>query len=80
MKNLILEDQLTDEEELHDDIWENGRDLSEVAGTSEMHASLPDTSENLDNQYLPSKIVKVYKQLGKVTHLHLPKWRKKNKK
>jgi len=56
--------EVSDEEELNDDICEDVRNLSDIVGTYEIHASLSDTSEYLDNQSLPlcSKKTKVIKK------------------
>lgn len=71
-------DEVTDEEELDDDICENAINLPDIAGTYEIHASLPDTSEDLDSQSLPStsKKAKVSKKTINKSKTALPKWKK----
>ncbi|XP_033220935.1 piggyBac transposable element-derived protein 3-like [Belonocnema kinseyi] len=74
-------DELTDEEEIDHVICENGEDLPDCAGTYEIHASLPDTSEETDKPSLPSssKKAKVCKKTIKYnSKKDLPKWTKKN--
>lgn len=73
-------DQLTDEEDVDDDLCENERDLPDVAGTYEIHASLPDITEESHDQSLPSssKKSKISKksirfESNKKT---LPRWRR----
>lgn len=69
-------DEVTDEEELDDDIYENEINLPDVAGTYEIHTSLPDTFEDLYNQSLPSssKKSKVSKKTINKSRTALPKW------
>lgn len=49
----LIVDEITDEEAFDDDIRENVINLPDVAGTYEIHAISPDTSEDLKtiNQY-----------------------------
>lgn len=74
-------DELTDEEEISDDICENDSNLPDVAGTYELHASFPDTSEDLNNLSVPSssKKAKVSIKTTKTkSNKTLPKWEKIN--
>lgn len=67
-------DEVTDEEELDDDICENEKNLPDVAGTYEIHAVLPDTIEDLDNQPLPSSSKKAKVNKKTINKSALPKW------
>lgn len=49
-----LVDEHTNEEDLHDNICEDGTDLPDLTGTYEILISLRDTPEDLDNECLPS--------------------------
>ncbi|XP_025192062.1 piggyBac transposable element-derived protein 3-like [Melanaphis sacchari] len=71
-------DEVTDEEELDDDLRENVINLPDVAGTYEIHASLPNSSEDLDSELLPSSSIKskVSKKNINKSKTALPKWKK----
>lgn len=67
-----------DEEELDNDLHENVINLTDVAGTYEIHASLPNSSEDLDSESLPSSSIKskVSKKTINKSKTALPKWKK----
>lgn len=71
-------DEVTDKEELDDDLRENVINLPDVAGTYEINASLHNSSEDLDSQSLPSssKKSKVSKKTINKSKTALPKWKK----
>lgn len=71
-------DEVTDEEEIDDDICENVINLPDIARTYEIHVCLPDISEDFDSQTLPSssKKAKVSKKTINKSKTALPKWKK----
>lgn len=72
-------DELTDEEEVDDDICEDAWDLPDVAGTYEIHVTPLETFEEVDDQSspTPSKKSKLCQQPVKSkSKKPIPKWRK----